>query len=69
MVVFLYYYTNINLYFAFHQLIPPNNIELKAEFNSESLLHLKELMHWGTLQCSCPNYPNYSKYFDCLPSQ
>lgn len=44
MVILLYYYTDINLCFAFHQLIPPNNIELMAEFNSESFLHLKELM-------------------------
>ena len=26
---------------------PPNNIALKAKFNSDSFLDLKELIHWG----------------------
>lgn len=45
MVVLLYFYHDIDLYFAFHHLIPPNDIELKAEFNSESFLHWNERMH------------------------
>lgn len=58
MIILLYYSTDINLY-----------LELKAKFNSDSFLHLKELMHWGTLQCSCPDYLNENKSFGCLPSQ